>query len=462
MIAEKPPDGETSSWRLFAFTHISRRSSMRRSHSLALILAATILLIGVAAARSAPAAPPSLGGCPLLPADNIWNVPIDNLPVAARSDDFINTIGRSTSLHPDFGANWNGGPFGIPYLVVPATQPLLPINFTDYGDESDPGPYPIPLNAPIEGGSDRHVLVVRQGECKLYELFDAAPNGGGWDAASGAVYTLTLNGPLRPDGWTSADAAGLPILPGLVRYDEVAAGEIHHALRFTANLTQKLHVWPARHDASSSTNPVRPPMGQRFRLKASVNIASYPPQVQVIFRALKTYGLILADNGSNWYISGAPDARWDDDMLVTAFRSLKGSDFEAVDVSSLMVNPDSGKVLTDFTLNAAPSARTIDPGTSTSYQLSTALHGYWSGPVTITASSPSPSVTIGLSGAIAAASIPVPGSITLLVTDTHPIGSPASWYAIPITATGNGVTHVVSAGLLVGGERVYLPLLRKS
>ena len=421
-----------------------------------------VLLLAVSQARSAPANPPTLGGCPVLPANNIWNVPIDNLPVDAHSADYINTIGRTTSLHPDFGANWDGGPFGIPFVVVSQTQPLVNIQWTDYGDESDPGPYPIPTNAPIEGGpasdGDRHVLVLRQGECKLYELYYAFPNANGsWNAASGAVYTLTLNGPLRPDGWTSADAAGLPILPGLVRYDEVTAGQINHALRFTANLTQKLHVWPARHDASSSTNPARPPMGQRFRLKASVDISSYPAQVQVIFKAMKTYGLILADNGSNWYISGQPDARWDDDLLVTAFRSLKGSDFEAVDVSSLMVDPNSGQVLTDFTLAAAPAARAIDPGGSTSYQLSTAVHGYWSGPVTVTVSSPSPSVTIGLSGSIAS----VPGSITLMVTDTHPIGSPAMWYSIPITATGSGVTHVSNVGLLIGGPKIYLPIVIK-
>jgi hypothetical protein len=419
------------------------------------ITAIGIFVMGVSASRSAP---PTLGGCPMFPADNIWNVPIDNLPVDARSDDYINTIGRTTSLHPDFGANWNGGPFGIPFVVVPSTQPLVPIDFIAYGSQSDPGPYPIPLNAPIEGGSDRHVLVIRQGECKLYELFAATPNSSGWDADSGAVYTLTVNAPLRPDTWTSADAAGLPILPGLVRYDEVAAGEIHHALRFTANLTQKKHVWPARHDASSSTNPARPPMGQRFRLKASVNIASYPAQVQVIFRALKTYGLILADNGSNWYISGAPDARWDDDMLVTAFRSLKGSDFEAVDVSSLMVDPDSGQALSDFALTASPSGRAIEAGGVATYQLRFEKSAAFSGAITVTTGSPSPSLTLKLSTAI----VTPPITITLTITDTHSPGAPPIWYTIPITATSTSVTHDTSVSLLIGGVRVYLPVVLKN
>ena len=397
-----------------------------------------------------------------MPADNIWNVPVAKLPVDANSAAYINTIGRSTGLHPDFGANWNGGPFGIPYVVVPSNQPLLPINFTAYGDESDPGPYPIPLNAPIEGGvnsdGDRHVLVVRQGECKLYELGRAFPNGVGWDADAGATYTLTLNGPLRPDTWTSADAAGLPILPGLVRYDEVQAGAINHAVRFTANLTQKLHVWPARHDASSSTNPARPPMGQRFRLKASVDISTYPAPVQVIFRAFKTYGLILADNGSNWYISGAPDARWDDDMLVSAFRTLTGDDFEAVDVSSLMVDPDSGQAIQDFDLQANPAAQAIDPGDVATYNLILQASGGFTQVVTLTTLSPAVSLTVSLSPHV----VTPPDQVTLVVTDTH-VGAvvPGLWYSVPITATGGGVTHTTTVGLLVGGVRVYLPVIFK-
>ncbi len=421
-------------------------------------------VLGVSAIRSAPAAPPTLGGCPVLPADNIWNVPIDTLPVDPNSNAYVNTIGAARHVHADFGSGlWDGGPIGIPFVVVPGGQPLFPIHYQAYGDESDPGPYPVPAAAPIEGGpdsdGDRHVLVMRQGECKLYELYRAFPNGdGSWKADSGAVYTLTVNGPLRSAGWTSADAAGLPILPGLVRYDEVASGEINHAIRFTVPQTRRAYVWPARHFASSLTGSQYPPMGQRFRLKAGFVIDdSFSPHAQVILRALKKYGLILADNGSAWYLSGAPDERWDNDVL-HELDVVVGSDFEAVDVSALMADPDSGQVLTDFTLSLLPAARAIEPGGSTSYQLSAAIRGYWNSPLTITASSPSPSVTIGLSGS----SVNVPGAITLVVTDAHPAGSPAIGYVIPITATGSGVTHILKAGLLIGGARVYLPVIRKN
>lgn len=292
-------------------------------------------------------APPQLAGCDLFPADNIWNTPVDTLPVHPNSDIFIATIGANRNVHPDFGSGlWEGGPIGIPYVDVPGDQARVAVSFT-YDDESDPGPYPIPTDAPIEGGpasdGDRHVLVVERENCILYELFYAFPQAdGSWQAGSGAIFDLNSH-LLRPAGWTSADAAGLPILPGLVRYDEVAGGEINHALRFTAPQTRREYVWPARHFASNLTGEQYPPMGQRFRLRANFDISGFAPPVQVILRALKKYGMILADNGSAWYISGAPDDRWDNDVL-RQLRQVRGSDFEAVDVSSLMVEPDSGRV----------------------------------------------------------------------------------------------------------------------
>jgi hypothetical protein len=290
----------------------------------------------------------AISGCPMFPADNVWNTPVDSLPVDPNSAAYINSIGYNTYLHPDFGANWNGGPFGIPYTTVPGTQPRVPVTF-GYDGESDPGPYPIPTAAPIEGGpdsdGDRHVLVVDRDNCVLYEMYNSWPHSNGsWNADSGAAFTLTSNA-LRPLGWTSADAAGLPILPGLVRYDEVKAGAINHAIRFTAQHTRRAYLWPARHFASSLTDPIYPPMGQRFRLKATFPIAGYDEDVQVILKAFKTYGLILADNGSNWYISGAPDSNWDDEVL-NELKGIQGFNFEAVDESSLMVNINSGQVAT--------------------------------------------------------------------------------------------------------------------
>lgn len=299
-------------------------------------------------------ASPSLEGCPVLPADNIWNTPIDSLPVAEHSSEYIHSMGADTTLHPDFGQPYPEGgklmPIGIPYVVVPGSQPKVPVSF-DYDTESDPGPYPIPPDAPIEGvpdwdpgyDGDRHILVLDKDNCLLYETFYTWPNGdGSWASGSGAIFDLKSNA-LRPDGWTSADAAGLPILPGLVRYDEVAAGAINHAIRFTADTTRTDYVWPARHHAGSTADPGSPPLGQRFRLKSNFDISGFPQPMQVILRAMQQYGLILADNGSNWYVSGTQDDRWDNDMLVADFRQLKGSDFEAVDVSSLMVGPNSGK-----------------------------------------------------------------------------------------------------------------------
>lgn len=292
-------------------------------------------------------ATPNIGGCSMFPSNNVWNIPVTNLPVDPNSDAYINSIGSTTGLHPDFGSGtYDGGPIGIPYTTVSAGQPKVNVSF-DYADESDLGPYPIPSNAPIEGGpnsnGDRHVLIVDQSSCKLYELYAAYPNSdGSWHAGSGAIFDLTANN-LRPSGWTSADAAGLPILPGLVRHDEVAAGAINHALRFTVAQVRNTFIWPARHKVNNNTSSSVPPMGQRFRLKANFDISSYPHDDQVILTAMKTYGIIIADIGSNWYISGAPDDGWDNDIL-SQLHNVKGSDFEAVDESSLQTSPDSAAV----------------------------------------------------------------------------------------------------------------------
>ncbi len=294
--------------------------------------------------------PPILAGCQVFPANNIWNTPIDTLPLHPNSDAYIETIGPDIGLHPDFGEGvWPPGstsPIGIPYNLVPGNQPQVPISFY-YPDESDPGPYPIPPDPLIEGGpdghGDRHILVLDTDNCILYEVFDAWPDdNGGWDAGSGAIFDLNSN-LLRPDGWTSADAAGLPILPGLILYDEVASGEITHAIRFTADETQMAYLWPARHFASDITDPDYPPMGLRLRLQADFDISGFSLEVQVILQAMKTYGIILADNGSAWYISGVPDERWDNDTLVGELAQVPGSAFEAVDVSSLIVDPNSGQ-----------------------------------------------------------------------------------------------------------------------
>jgi hypothetical protein len=288
---------------------------------------------------------PSIGSCPVLPADNIWNTPIDQLPVSASSGTWVSTIGASAPLHPDFGSGtYNGEPIGIPFITVPGTQTKYPATFT-YASESDPGPYAMPLTAPIEGGSastgDRHAIAVDATNCILYELYATYPQTASWTAGSGAIYNL-LSDTLRTAGWTSADAAGLPIFPGLTRYDEIAAGAINHSLRFTVPHTQAAYVWPARHVASSLTGTQYPPMGARFRLKASFDISGYSAVNQIILNALKKYGMMIADNGSSWYISGAPDSRWNNDDL-HYLTQLTGADFEAVDVSPFMVNANSGQ-----------------------------------------------------------------------------------------------------------------------
>jgi hypothetical protein len=297
-----------------------------------------------ALAHSAQPVFANVGACALFPPDSVFNTPIDTLPADAHSDAYIQSIGADTGLHPDFGAGlWDNQIIGIPYNVVPKRQTLLPVKFL-YADESDPGPYPIPTYPKIEGGSDRHLLIVQKRQCYLYELYAARKTKTGkWKAGSGAMWDLKSNA-LRPSTWTSADAAGLPILPLLARYDEVAAGEIKHALRFTASRTRGEFIWPARHEASDITDANVPPMGQRFRLKASFDVSGFSPQTQVILNALKKYGMFLADNGSDWYISGAPNENWKNNKLVNELRQVKGSDFEVVDESSLMVDPDSGQV----------------------------------------------------------------------------------------------------------------------
>ena len=302
---------------------------------------------GPAAVSASPTGPaPSAGtpACTIFPADNVWHADISRLPRHRDSAAYVASIGAGRGVHPDFGAGqWDGGPIGIPVTVVPAGQAGVKVSF-EYAAESDRVAYPIPRNAKIEGGpnsdGDRHIILLDRARCRSYELFDAHPQAGGtWRAGSGAVFDLRANR-LRPRGWTSADAAGLSILAGLVRYEEVAAGRVDHAIRVTAPRTRDAYVWPARHAASSSTDRTLPPMGLRLRLKSSVDISGLPRPARIVAEAMKRYGVILADNGSPWFISGAPDERWNNDAL-RALGTLHGSDFEAVDTSSLIVGPDS-------------------------------------------------------------------------------------------------------------------------
>lgn len=297
------------------------------------LLLALLLTLVALTATAAPRPQPDLGvnadlhGARPFPANNPWNTPVDRAPVDPRSDALINRIGRHEPLHPDFGANWNGGPFGIPYVVVSGTQPRVAMQF-DYADESDPGPYPIPGNPAVEPASDRHILVVDRDHWKLYETWNSRRTPKGWHCGSGAIFDLASNA-LRPAGWTSADAAGLPIFPGLVRYDEVSAGAIRHALRFTVEHTRRAYVPPARHLASDERDPGLPPMGMRVRLKASRDISGFPAPARVVLQCLKTYGMFVADNGSNWFVSGTADARWDDETMNTLKR-VTGDWFEVV------------------------------------------------------------------------------------------------------------------------------------
>jgi uncharacterized repeat protein (TIGR01451 family) len=422
------------------------------------------------APSAAPVAAPQIGGCPVFPANNIWNIPIDTLPVDSNSDAYVNSIGSDTEFHPDFGSDPT---YGIPYVVVPQGQPKVPITF-EYDDESDPGPYPIPPNPPIEGGpdsdGDRHILVIEQGTCKLYETWSTYPNDdGSWSAGSGAIFDLRSNA-LRPDTWTSADAAGLPILPGLVRRDEVLAGEINHALRFTARETRRAYIWPARHFASDNTDPNVPPMGQRFRLKASFDISQFPQYDQVILTALKKYGMILADNGSDWFVSGATDPAWDDDAL-NLLKQLQGSDFEAVDVSSLQLDPDSAQVKTMSQKTVTPAA--ARQGQQVAYRIQIGGDGT---PVTLndplpaevtmvsnsltTAPASAPQATFS-GGAVAWNGQPAPGetvdisySVTLSTATTQVIRNTAT------VSRGGGGQDLIA--VLIANPRLnFLPLTRR-
>ena len=304
------------------------------------------LIVTAVLAGSAPEKPietgpnVSLEGRRLFPDDNPWNQEISSEPVDPNSDALVASIGAAKPLHPEFGTVWNGAPSGIPYIVVAGDQAKVPVEFR-YPDESDPGPYPVPPDAPIEGGpkgdGDRHVLVLDKDNWKLYELFNAFAVDGGkrWRAGSGAIFDLRSN-KLRPAGWTSADAAGLPILPGLVRYDEVVEQKaIRHALRFTVKRSRRAYVPPATHYASRSDDPKLPPMGMRVRLKASYDISGFAPPERVILQALKTYGMIVADNGGDWFVTGAPDSRWNDEELHTLTK-VKGADFEVVKMKEIV------------------------------------------------------------------------------------------------------------------------------
>jgi len=281
----------------------------------------------------------------VFPTDNYWHADISSLPIDPRSSQWLASMGASShTLHPDFGPSYGEQPlpYGIPITVVPAGHPRAPVTF-DYADESDALPYPLGADTVIEGGADadgdRHAIVVTADSCELFETYDTRQTASGWTAGSGAHWSLSSDA-LRADGATSADAAGLPILPGLLRMDEVASGHVDHAIRFTTNRTDAAHIWPARHDASSHHDPSLPPMGARFRLKASFDISTYGAQAQIVLRAMQTYGLVLADNGSPWYFQGAADATWPE-SLIAQLKTIPAGAFEAVDTSGLEISANS-------------------------------------------------------------------------------------------------------------------------
>jgi hypothetical protein len=365
----------------------------------------------------------------------------------------VSTIGASRGLHADFGSGlWDGGPIGIPFITVPGSQTRYSATF-DYADESDPGPYAVPLNAPIEGGSsatgDRHAIAIDTDNCILYELYYAFPQASSWTAGSGAIYDLRSNA-LRPAGWTSADAAGLPIMPGLVTYEEVMSGEIKHAIRFTVPQSRREYVWPARHFASSLTGTQYPRMGERFRLKASFDITPFPADVQVILKAMKTYGILMADNGSAWYISGKPDSRWNNDNLRTLGQVL-GSNFEAVDATVLRIDPNSGAAVQQgVSVAVNPTSATVRTGriqtftatvTGAGNGVTWSVNGINGGDTTVG--------TIDVNGAyIAPAAVPSPATVTVRATSTE---SPAATANATVTIVPMpAITSVTPSSIAAG------------
>jgi hypothetical protein len=384
----------------------------------------------------------------MFPSNSVWNTPIENLPVDPNSAAYINTIGSTVPLHADFSST--GG--GIPYNIVPASQPLVTVDFVA-NSQGDPGPYPIPANAQIEQGSDHHVLVLDQGNCKIYELWEASLNADGvtWSANNGAIFDLNSD-ILRPSGWSSADAAGLPILPGLVKYDEVMSGQINHAIRMTAAQTLDNFRWPARHEASSLTGTQYPPMGERFRLQASFDVTSFPAPVQVILNALKKYGAILADNGSSWYLTGAPDSRWNDSEMATISQVL-GSNMQAVAEPNFAVEANSGAVakssmaLVGIYLNQ----REVNAGATVNAQ------------AILTSPAPSGGATVSVassnSGAMSApATVTVPeGSVAVSVPVT--IGKVAEGTPVVLSSTYGTVTAPSPVLLVNGTSNTLVPLL---
>ncbi len=337
-----------------ADNHRVTRLPARRSSPRGTLALARVLTLALATALLAVLPGVASGGtrhlpgttCPVFPADSWWHADVSRLPVHARSADWLSHMSPTRDLHPDFGPSYGEQPvpYGIPVTVVDGDHARVRVAF-DYAGESDDVRYPLGRDTRIEGGrsadGDRHAIVVDRGRCRLYETFATYRRGGGWTAGSGATWSLRSNR-LRPQGWTSADAAGLPILPGLLRYREVARGTVDHAIRFTTDLTDRRHVWPARHDAGHVSDPAYPPMGARFRLRSSFPTAGYRADTRAVLRAMKRHGLVLADNGSPWFFQGTADDRWPGGLL-DELKTIPAAAFEAVDTRPLRVRPGSAQ-----------------------------------------------------------------------------------------------------------------------